>query len=225
MNLLTLSLSAIFATTLPALADTMSLYNWGFNVAGAIIDKANTPGPLPPLINTSAFNLSEGLGTLTIAVAGLGPHYVDLYFDNDLNPAQFATDYGAAIGTPAAGESWGIGTGAEGGGTQLFSAFLANSYNDTDNSPEPGDIATGLAFSFVNTSANQLGVVTVSISTVAPSSGFYIEQWNTYSGTTPSEIYISGSEVSAPTPEPATALLLLLPLSILAVRLGHTHRE
>jgi len=205
MKPLTLALSAILAMTVPALADTLQLYNWGFNIDGTLIDKANTPGPLPLSINAGAFNLAEGLGTLTIAVAGPGPHSVDVYFDHNLNPAQIATDFSAAIGTPAAGESWGIGTGSEGGGTLLFADFSTNSYTDTDNSPEPGDIATGLAFSFINTSANQLGVVTINVSTVAPTSGFYIEQWNDNS--TPSEIYISGSETSAATPEPATSVL------------------
>jgi hypothetical protein len=64
------------------MADTMSLYNWGFNVDGIIIDKANTPGPLstvPPLVfNAGGFNFAEG-GHATITVGEpAGAQYVDI---------------------------------------------------------------------------------------------------------------------------------------------------
>jgi hypothetical protein len=213
--LLALSLFATSALAPSAVADTMSLYNWGFNVDGTIIDKANTP-PLPAAINAGSFDFNEGLGTLTIVAAGPGTHYVDIFFDNDLNPAQFAQDNSAAVGTLAAGESWEIGTGAESGGTQLYADFLANDYDDADNAAQPDDVAVGLAFSFTTTDADPDGIVTVSIGETAPSSGFYITQANDNS--TPSEIYISGSEVNAPAPEPASWLLILAPACIFVWR-------
>jgi hypothetical protein len=210
---LVLSLFAMSGLTPSAFADTMSLYNWGVNVDSALYDKANTP-PLPSgpgvYIEGGGFNFTEGLGTLTIVAAGPGTHYVDVYFDHDLNPAQYANDQSAAVGTPASGESWEIGTGAEAGGTQLYTDFTNNDYDDTNNAPGPADVATGLEFAFTTTDADPFGVVTVNISEVAPSSGFYLEQFDTYSGTSPSEIYISGSEVNT-APEPASWLLVFPP--------------
>ncbi len=222
MKSLTLALSAALTMTMPgvtpsALADSLSLYNWGFNVDGAIIDKANTPGPLPSVVDASGFNFVEGLGTLTITVAGPGPHSVGLYFDHNLNGLQFATDNSAVAGTPSAGESWEIGTGSEGGGTQLFADFQANNYDDLDNSPGPADVATGLGFDFITTPADPVGVVTITVSE-SPTSGFYLHQWNDTSGTSPSDIYISASEANSAVPEPATGLLLLTPLAVLAWR-------
>jgi hypothetical protein len=208
---LALSLVALFGLAPYALADTMSLYNWGINVDGTLYDKANTP-PLPTgpgvYIDGGGFNFSEGLGTLTIVASGVGTHYVDIYFDNDLYPAQYANDQSAAVGIPASGESWEIGTGAEAGGTQLYTDFTNNDYDDTNNAPGPADVATGLAFAFTTTDEDPLGVVTVSISETAPSSGFYLHQSDTYIGTSPSDIYIQGSEVNT-TPEPASWLLFL----------------
>jgi hypothetical protein len=144
-------------------------------------------------------------------VAGPGTHSVDIYFDHDLNPAQFAADNSA--GTLAAGESWEIGTGAESGGTQLYADFLANAYDDTDDAAEPDDVATGLAFSFTTTDADPYGVVTVNVSETAPSSGFYLHQFN--DSASPTDIYISASEVNAPAPEPASWMLFFAPAGIL----------
>jgi hypothetical protein len=227
MKLLTLSLTAVFAITLPGLApsllaDTLSLYNWGFNVDGDIIDKANTPGPLPPSIHASGFNFNEGLGSLTVTVAGAGPHTVAIYFDHDLAAAQPTSDFTADVGSPATGESWEVGPGSK-AGVQLFNDFLADSYTDTNSAPQPGDAAVGLAFSFVTTQADPLGIITISVGATPPSSGFYLHQFNTLMGTTPSDIYISASEANSAIPEPASALLFLAPLGLLVWRYTSTH--
>jgi hypothetical protein len=224
MKLLTLSVSAVFAMSTPgfapsAMADTIQLYNWGFNVDGNLIDKANTPGPLPPQVKASAFNFGSGLGTVTVTVFGPGTHSIDVYFDHDMNPAQFTSDFSAAVGTPAAGEKWEIGTGGKGGGTQLFADFTANNYDNTNHSPQPDDVATGLAFTFTTTAAAPLGTVTINVSTTAPTSGFYLHQFNSVAGTSPTDIYISATELNSATPEPATGLLLLTPLIALVWRL------
>jgi hypothetical protein len=224
MKTLMLSASVVLATAMPgfappALADTIQLYNWGFNVDGTLIDKANTPGPLPPSVNGVGFNFATGLGTLTVTAAGAGMHSIDIFFDHDMNPPQFAADHSAAVGAPAAGESWEIGTGAKGGETQLFLAFTANNYDDVNHSPGPDDVAMGLAFTFTNTPAGPLGIVTVNVGTTAPSSGFYLHQFNTTAGTSPTDIYFSATLANSATPEPATWLLFLAPLSGLIWRL------
>ena len=46
-----------------------------------------------------------------------------------------------------------IGTGTDEGGTGVFSAFMANNYTDANNAPQPDEVATGLAFTFVATAA------------------------------------------------------------------------
>jgi len=181
-------------------ADTLSLYNWGFNVDGTAFPK---PGPLPVLFNTSGFSLTgEGLGSMTIAVAGPpGAHYADIFFNYQLLASNPGADLAAAVGTLAAGESWEIGTP-----TQVLSGLGSNNYDDTNNTPGPANEAVGLGFAFTTTATDPVGLITINVSETAPTSGFYIEQWN--SSATPSEIYISASEVNTPAPEPSSLLLL-----------------
>jgi hypothetical protein len=200
-----LTLFALSCLTPSARADTISLFNWGFNVDGAIYPK---PGPLPtapPVIFIAGgFDFARGLGALTLAVAGPpGAHFVDIYFDHDLLAGVPASDLSGAVGTLAAGESWEVGVGK---GASLYADFTANSYTDVNHVPGPGDVATGLAFAFTTTAADPWGVITLSVSTTAPASGFYLHQWNT-SGSTPTDIYISASEVNTPAPEPGGILL------------------
>lgn len=213
--ILGLSLFALSGFTPSAWADTMTLYNWGFNVDSTIHAK---PSPLPTgtpiMFDINHFNLIEGLGTLTITVAEpSGTHYADVYFDHDLLAGTPATDYSAAVGTLAAGESWEAGSGS---GTQLYADFLANSYTDADSLPGPADVAVGLGLAFTTTDADPWGVITISVSETAPSSGFYLHQWN-LSGSTPTDIYISMSEVNTPTPEPGSILLFAAGLCGIAV--------
>jgi hypothetical protein len=210
-----LSLFALSGLAPFARAGTISLYNWAFNVDGTIFPK---PGPLPtvpPVIfNTGSFDFSGGLGALTFAVAGPpGAHTVDIYLDHDLLAGTPASDLSAAVGTPASGEAWEIGVGK---GASLYAHFTTNSYTDVNNMAGPGDVATGLSFAFTTTAANPWGVITLSVSTTAPASGFYLHQWNT-SGSTPTDIYISASEVNSPTPEPSGILLFATGLCGIAV--------
>jgi PEP-CTERM motif-containing protein len=199
------SLLALSALSPSALADTLTLYNWGFNVDGTLYDKPNPLPSTPPVsFNTGGFNFSEGLGSLTLVVAGPpSSHFVDVYFDHDLIAASPSTDFAAAVGALPTGESWEIGAGSA---ANLFAAFSANTYSDTNNLPGPGDVATGLGLAFTTTSADPWGLVTITVRETAPTSGFYLHQYNT-SGSTPTDIYISATETNTATPEPSTFLL------------------
>jgi hypothetical protein len=146
----------------------------------------NAPGyPTPitgisvPGVNASGLNGLSGLGSITYNSSALGAQYFGVYFniDNDLVNSTAFWDAGSASGTPSSGQTWEIGDNT-----------LNNTYDDANNdtlanantiavAPPFTDVALALGFDFDNTVPGT-ETITVTSSLKAPSSGFYLEEYN-----------------------------------------------
>ncbi|MBI1788406.1 MAG: PEP-CTERM sorting domain-containing protein [Acidobacteria bacterium] len=224
---------AVVGLGLPtAWADLTTLQEITFNVNGVTTDFGGPVFVLPGL--TNGFN-ANGLGTLTFTFnPGVGGSYFfDLFVDYQLH-VPFFNEYGAAIGVPSAGMTWqidepGLGADLNRFGT-IFANHAANAFDNTNHVPgtksnflnncgangggpvDPtcnNDVSMGMGFNFV-LAANQLAVITLTTSHVAPLSGFYLQQTQTDDLTTPANLYLQGgiSIQQTGVPEPSSLLML-----------------
>jgi hypothetical protein len=202
-----------------------------------------------------------GLGTVTLTYApGPGAYNVDFWLFEQLQQPGY-NEYGnTGGGALASGQSWQIDVpdydyagelGTVNAGT-IIANTLANSLADvnyvpgnTPNDPTTSDfpcsgatcndyvsMSTGFGFSLLS---GQEEVLTFNVSTVAPDSGFYMEQIHPVDGNNASETdyFFSGSAVTQPigntTPEPGTGILVgalvALALSPLGRRLRNKHSQ
>lgn len=220
----------------PAAADTVALQDYVFNVNGSSFcpDSACGGQLLPTGLDTSGFDFATGLGTLifTFDPGAAGTYFLDAFFDHELHDP-FFNEYGAVSGAPAAGVSWQIDEPGFGDGNRLGTIFdntLANTLDNTDHvpgatsnflndcggnsggAPDPScnnDVSLAMGFNFI-LSAGEEAVITLVASSLAPSSGFYLQQVNPDSRTG-SSIFLSGSMAITSTtsvPEPGTLALL-----------------
>jgi hypothetical protein len=228
MRLITLTIFAVLllALSVPASAD-VGLADWCVNLNGNI-DVCNA-GAAPggnANVNVSAFDPTletagpNTLGSITVTI-GTGVQYAAVYMDYDVNYSTWGsfTDVGSVNGSPSGSQSYEL---ADPNTSNIFSDFsgagpLPNS-NTVDaatcaaNSPAYCDVSWALAESvFVDSTLYSGGVVTFTVSTTAPTSGFYLQQTN---GITSDTIYLSDTVnltplgSPAPTPEPTSVLLL-----------------
>ena len=200
---------------LPVQADNVVLQDWTFNING------NTnfnclPAPCspntPPFLNLAAFDFATGLGTVTGTFTGTpGSYYMIFYVDHDIvggtNPLD--DEMGGAFGTPLAGQSWEIDEPGFTTGQlvmDVVNGVLTNSAWPS-GTPSPNDVAMALGWAFV-LGAGDVATLHWTVSTTAPSGGFYLEQTDP-NGT---HLYFSSQLQITPNtviPEPATGLLLL----------------
>ena len=211
------------------------------NVNGAVTDISalyTIPG-----MNSSAFdtaNPSTGLGTLAYTYnPGAGTYFFDVFIDAAV-AQPFYNEYGTAVGGPApAGESWEIGDSflspifndvTVTGGTLSdtnYLPFVSGGDNYSGNCPAGrngsgcnGDAAVALGEGFT-LGTNQYEVITITSSTTAPSSGFYIDQTHPIDAgnAVASDMYFSISAATdascqgnacnvSPVPEPSPWILL-----------------
>lgn len=112
---------AAFATS------TSELYDYGFNIDGT---KYWNPNPtLPPGVNTSGFDFTTGLGTISATITGTGSHYFLALFNHDINgDFDYLNETGSTIGSPSAGQSWQIGDANSG----IYTNFMNNTLSNTN---------------------------------------------------------------------------------------------
>jgi hypothetical protein len=232
----------------PAVWASPSLYEWAINDNGAVTDVQNpyevwntpvetSPGVFQTFSTPSGF--SSILGTTTLTYSGGGTYSALAYFDYDFayntsNPqVPFDDRYGSVSGTPAATQSWEIGSVSS-----VWSDFSANTLNGANGVPAGtanpyttdytgDDIATVLGYNFTLQSY-QTATVTFTTSTTAPA-GFYLEDTSSTTGETvylTSNIDIEGTAPVSGVPEPATLTFLALTIvgGIVAAR-GKRSRE
>jgi len=171
-----------------ALATTSSvLSDYGFNVDGTKywndFGGGFTPS-LPSSVNTSSFDLSTGLGTVTATINGVGNHYFLALFNHDLG-SDYTSQSGLTSGTAATVpvQSWQIGDADNGNGA-IYTNFKANTLSDTiDNNPyDPAnsvigiDLAMAMGWNFTLL-ADQSAYLTFSVSDLDPPS-FQLIQTN-----------------------------------------------
>lgn len=240
MRLLTLAIfsTMLLALSFPASAD-VSLADWCVNLNGNInvCNGGTNPGGMPG-VNVSAFDatLEPGVnsvattpGSITISL-GTGLQYAAVYMDYDVDYATTTggcpslgcgsfTDVGSTVGSPSATQSYEL---ADPNLSNIFSDFSGNSLTSSNsvsaaacavNAPQFCDVSWALAESLnVNSALYSGAVVTFTVSSTAPTSGFYLQQTN---GITGNSIYMSDvvsltpvTGPPPPVPEPASVLLL-----------------
>jgi hypothetical protein len=156
-----------------------------------------------------------GVYTVTITAATTGAYYIGGFFDPEL-AVDFYNEYATVHGAAAAGQSWQVGD-PNTSGLNPFGANLTLNHALTNTNGIPGtgdnslltctvdcngDVALAMGFS-ESLTAGQIETVTFSISSSAPTSGFYIDQTHPVDGqqgnTVPIDAYFSGAvSISSP---------------------------
>ena len=217
-----LSLLFVFLGFSMAQAATVDLYDWAFNVDGAIYeywegDSMPTSGTLD----------SEGLGTLTWSTDVAGAHsfiaFFDYEIDEDINT--YSNEYGDRVNTLAVDQSWEIDEPGYSSG-DIYDNVLAGALDNTNAVPitAPDDVSWAMGWDFA-LAADESALITLILSDTAPDSGFYLSHTDPETGIDPvtgekrddysseKTIYFSSTcdIATGPVeviPEPATMLLL-----------------
>jgi hypothetical protein len=226
MRLITLTLCAatFVALSLPASAD-VGLADWCVDVNGdtsTVCNGGTSPGG-NATVNLTGFDTSLEPGSNTlgkiVVTLGTGVQGVGVYMDYDVDNASlgFDQDSAAAHGTPSGTQSYDLDTPPN--PFFDFSSPTMTPLSDSNNvgtfstSPAPCcDVSWALQeFGFVDPTLYSGITITFTVSTVAPTSGFYLSQTN---GDTRDSIYLSDTFTlnplgrgAGPTPEPMSVVL------------------
>jgi hypothetical protein len=200
------------------------LFDWGFNVSGAVYTFAGPP--LPSSIDASGFNFNTGLGNVKISFTPGAPgnYFIDAFFDHDLQ-SLFGNEIGTVTGTAAAGQTWQIdepGAGALSGDGHVIANFFTDGFDNTNHiaSNPPFDAALGMGFHFALT-AGQTAAVAFSVTATPPPTGFYLSQIDPNDPT--NRISLSGNlDISGggqpTTPEPSSVAMVVLGAALMLSR-------
>ena len=190
-------------------------------------------------VNGSNFDttLEPAANTLGSVIITLGPgsgQFALAYLDYDLNFPNTGSfsDFGSVVGTPPSGVTYQLQDPNSG---DLFAAFAANALTNQNNVATPGrppdiccDVAWALGVGGLDVPAGGQAIITFTVSTTAPPTGFYLEQTNVMpDGSNGENIYLSETTQIEGTaaPEPGTlALLGGAAIAISLLRPHHTRR-
>lgn len=185
---------------------TSSLFDWAFNVDGTIYELG--AGDSMPVTGTLD---AYGLGTLTWTTGDLGVHSFIAFFDHEIDEAinTFFNEYGEAVNTPTAVQSWEIDEPGYLFG-DIYDNVLAGSLDNTNAVPagSEDDVSWAMGWDFTLAAGNT-ATISLLLGDTAPTSGFYLAQTDPDSDET---IYFSSNlraePIVEPIPEPATIMLL-----------------
>ena len=201
-----------------ARADTIALFDYGFNIDGSV--SVPTLGDAVPVeADISGFDVGTGLGTISVGLTGAGAHFVALFVDHEIDEPinTFFNENGATSGTLAAGQSWEIDEPGFVFG-DIFANFLTSALDGTNGVPAglEDDVSMAMGFDFV-LGAGDTATIDFLLSTTAPGSGFFLAHTDPASlagllGLTGPDdaVFFSASLDITPTavPEPGTQALL-----------------
>lgn len=154
-----------------ALATDVSYWDFGVNAGGDFYYDGDL---LPAYIDTTGFDFTSGLGSISVnfAPGAAGTYGVTAYVNDDLG-ADYQDDYGMAVNSLAAGQSWEVFDTTD--GDFYFVRFEGNALNNSAASG-PTDIGLALGWDFFLNSG-QSALITFIVSDVAPD-GFYLHQFD-----------------------------------------------
>ena len=186
-------------------AATVDLYDWAFNIDGTV-----TAAPDEYVITgmpvTGTLD-SNDLGTLAWTTSAVGSHSFIAFFDYEIDEAinTFSNEYGEAVSTPAATQSWEIDEPGYLLG-DIYDHVLAGSLDNNNTVPGaiPDDVSWAIGWDFV-LAVDHTATISLVLAGSAPASGFYLSQTDPDSNET---IYYSSNLTIAPVPLPGTMVLL-----------------
>ena len=198
----------------PGSAATIDLWDYAFNIDGTL-SYATTPagGDL------SGFDDWTGIGTISVEMTGAGDHYFVAFFDHEIDQDYntfFQNEYGEAVGTAAAGQSWEIDEPGYAFG-DIYDNVPAGSLDNFNNVPTgwEDDVSMAMGWDFYLESY-QTATISLILSTENPGSAFYLSQTDPDSEATiyfSSTLTISGDDPGTGddnnniVPEPSTIIL------------------
>lgn len=195
MKMITAAAASLLLAS-PADALSVGLFELGVNRDGV----QPTPAGVTYALDAS------GLGSVSVHVAGAGPHFVLGYFDFEAG-SYFDDEFGGTVGAPGADESWEIDEPGFAGGN-LYANFEAGLLDDS-NGIAPGAV-DDVAMALGRTALAGPARVSFFTGLEAPEAPFYLWQTDDETGTT---VYL-WSTVAA-VPEPGVLALLGLGLGLL----------
>jgi len=179
------------------------------------IDDFNVDGSIAGFSTPFDFTAISWTTTFTTA----GNHFYILFVDPDIdqNINTYFNEYGAAIGTLAAGQSWEIDEPGYVYGDS-YANFLAGVLDNSNGVPSsaPDDVSMALGWDFF-LAPGQTADLFFLLTEYAPSSGFYLTQTDPDSNAT---LYFSSTLTihgGAQVPEPSSVVLLGAGLAGLAM--------
>jgi hypothetical protein len=192
----------------------IALFDYAFNLNGDIY--SNTT--VVPGLNAAAFDTATGLGTLTFTYnpGVAGSYNFSAFFDHELSESTttFFNEVGSVSGIPGAGLTWEIDEPEYIFG-DIYTNFTNNTLDNSIGTLNPEDVSMALGWNFILT-ADEQATLSFQLSTTAPPSGFYLQQFDPDSG---ENIFLSSAASITPTGVPesdSTPILLLACLTLIA---------
>lgn len=225
LTTLTMFVTMLLALSIPASAD-VGLHDWCVNLNGniGVCNGGASPGGTGS-VNVGGFDTTlepnlNSLGSITVTIVGTGAQYASVWMDYDVDNPTFGAfgDLGN-VGSISATQSWEL---ADPNISNIFSDFSGSALTNTNTvdsattcgngGPPWCDVSWALAESLTIGAGFSGATVTFTVSTSAPTSGFYLQQTNQVTG---NSIYLSDTVSLTPltgpppaVPEPASVVLM-----------------
>ena len=209
-------------------ADVIGLYDWTFNIDGVMYENFGSD----PLPGTGTLD-DQGLGELTFNFTDAGSHSFIAWFDYEIDEATntYFNEFGVTGGVLAAGESWEIDEPGYLFGDILDNVLAGNLDNSNGVPPTaPDDVSFALGWDF-SLNPGETAQITLTLSDVLDVMGdqFYISQIDPEAGPDFDQTHAvyawSSLARSVAVPEPASLLLMIIGLIVVAMMRRDTGRE